>query len=84
MYQHVKTKHTSIKIISLKLTTECGNFYFPGEFKDKISNFAEQYYYYIPWLNYLDVLIVKFEDLIGPKGGEILDQQQKDIKIRSQ
>jgi len=85
VYQNTKDKRASIGNIALKLIRETDGFYFPLTRKyvplaGRHMNLLDQYNYYIPWLNYPDILVIKFENLIGPKGGGSLSLQQEEIK----
>lgn len=38
------------------------------------------YHQFLPWLKYPNVLLVKFEHLVGPRGGGSYTQQQREIR----
>jgi len=80
VYKMNEKASASVQDLSLEFITGYGQYRYPGEFRDLVHNFADQYKYYLPWLNFPGVLVVKFEDLIGPKGGGDLEKQKNEIK----
>ena len=45
-----------------------------------ISDVNEFYRAFMPWMNFKDFLVIRFEDLIGTKGGGSLDAQRATVK----
>lgn len=84
--KNLKPVQSSIVDVSLRLITEYGTIncnyfhHYPKSFYKEISNFGDHYCYYIPWFNYPDLLVVRFENLIGPKGGGSLEAQYAEIR----
>lgn len=82
----IKISEDSIKKVSLELITQYGSInyayfhHYPKSFYEKIINFGDHYYYYIPWLDYPELLVVKFEDLVGPRAGGSLKRQYETIR----
>jgi len=82
----------SLSKIAYQLIDKSYGYYFPLEknSKDldnyKAINFCEQYDYYMPWirdpqwLHNTNLLIIRFENLVGPKGGGNLETQVAEIK----
>ena len=55
-------------------------YHYPKSFYKEITTFSDHYNYYIPWFDYPDLLLVNFENLIGPKGGGSLEVQRGEIR----
>jgi hypothetical protein len=49
----------------------------PGK---RLPSIAETLSGYLPWLDQPSILVVRFEDLIGPRGGGDLDKQLDEIE----
>lgn len=49
-------------------------------FYKKIGDFSEYYKIYFPWFNYPHLLIIFFEDLVGPKAGGSREKQLATIQ----
>ncbi len=77
-------QHKSIKELSWHVITRYGEMtstYLWSKAPCKnMKNFSEYYRAYIPWLEYPEVLIVYFENLVGPQAGGSTEKQIIEIK----
>ncbi len=74
----------SIQDLALKVITHYGKLTYDYlthtlQYKN-MGDFSEYYALYLPWLDYPDLLVIYFENLVGPKAGGSKSKQVQEIK----
>jgi len=74
----------SIENLSLEVIRNYGivtyNYLTNIPFYRNMGDFSEYYQMYFPWLDYPDLLIVYFENLVGPKGNGTKEKQVSELQ----